>query len=259
MVAVLQPVALRPLTDENSDKRSAGTVSGSTFESRREQEAEILVRGRARSDGHRVWAHGRRRQLAYRRILRANASDNSVRLADREEPHQQLQARSRPLLGSPDYAEVLAGACANPPAVVFLGDSCTQWGTYPALAIERLKESRPALANGVKLGVAGWSSVQGLTQLRRDVLSLNPRIVTVYFGWNDHWRSNGPADADARLTAAGWWLSQHLRVYELWMKVRLIAAPMKLRNGRFAFLWTCMRQISVRSHGWSTTEEARPY
>ena len=37
--------------------------------------------------------------------------------------------------------------------------------------------------------------------------------------------SNGPADADARLTAAGWWLSQHLRVYQLWMKVRLIAAP----------------------------------
>lgn len=125
---------------------------------------------------------------------------------------------------TPDYAEVLAGARADPPKVVFLGDSCTQWGTYPALAIERLKEIRPALAKGVKLGVTGWSSVQGLTQLRRDVLPLNPRVVTVYFGWNDHWRSNGPGDADARFTAAGFWLSQHLRVFQLWMKVRLVVA-----------------------------------
>lgn len=124
-----------------------------------------------------------------------------------------------------DYAEKLAAARAHPPAIVFLGDSCTEWGEYPALTVQRLKESKSTLATGLKLGVAGWSSVQGLAQLRRDVLPLHPRVVTVYFGWNDHWRALGPADSDARLTAVGWWLSQHVRFYQLWMKVRLVIAP----------------------------------
>jgi lysophospholipase L1-like esterase len=124
-----------------------------------------------------------------------------------------------------DYFERLAAARARPPATVFLGDSCTEWGEYPALTLQHLKGSAPTLATGIKLGVAGWSSVQGLTQLRRDVLPLNPRVVTIYFGWNDHWRALGPADSDARLTAVGWWLSQHARFYQLWMKVRLVAAP----------------------------------
>jgi lysophospholipase L1-like esterase len=124
-----------------------------------------------------------------------------------------------------DYAERLAAARAHPPATVFLGDSCTEWGEYPALTLQLLAKSQPALATGVKFGVAGWSSVQGLTQLRRDVLSLNPRVVTIYFGWNDHWRAIGPADAEARFTAVGWWLSQHVRFYQLWMKARMVAGP----------------------------------
>jgi lysophospholipase L1-like esterase len=124
-----------------------------------------------------------------------------------------------------DYSEKLAAARAQRPAVVFLGDSCTEWGEYPALTLQLLKDREPALATGVKLGVAGFSTVQGLSQLRRDVLPLHPHVVTIYFGWNDHWRALGPADAEARLTAVGWWLSQHTRFYQLWMKARLVAAP----------------------------------
>jgi lysophospholipase L1-like esterase len=124
-----------------------------------------------------------------------------------------------------DYTERLAAARTEPPAIVFLGDSCTEFGKYPDVTLQRMAEREPALATGVKLGVAGWSTVQGLAQLRRDVLPLKPRVVTIYFGWNDHWLAIGPPDAEARLTPVGWWLSQHTRFYQLWMKARLIAVP----------------------------------
>jgi len=121
-----------------------------------------------------------------------------------------------------DYRAKLDAARAHPPAVVFLGDSCTEFGEYPAMTTQRLQQLSPEIATGVKLGVAGWSTVQGLVQLQRDVLPLAPRIVTIYYGWNDHWRALGPSDPDSRTTAAGFWLSQHVRLYQLWMKARLV-------------------------------------
>jgi lysophospholipase L1-like esterase len=124
-----------------------------------------------------------------------------------------------------DYIERLSGVRGRQPAIVFLGDSCTEFSEYPALTLQHLQSHQPVLATGIKLAVAGWSTVQGLVQLRRDVLPLNPRVVTIYFGWNDHWLALGPPDSEARLTAVGWWLSQHVRFYQLWMKARLIAVP----------------------------------
>ena len=61
-----------------------------------------------------------------------------------------------------EYRAWLEGATALRPDVVFMGDSCTEFGTYPRLTLDRLKRSaRPDLARGVKLGVGGWSSEQG--------------------------------------------------------------------------------------------------
>src|SRR5947208_2904730 len=85
------------------------------------------------------------------------------------------------------YAEELNSARHTQPAIVFMGDSCTQFGTYPTMMLTRLRARQFPLASGIKLGVAGWSSEQGLTQLERDIIPLHPSIVTVYFGWNDHW------------------------------------------------------------------------
>lgn len=116
---------------------------------------------------------------------------------------------------TPDYEEVLARARATRPAIVFMGDSCTEFGAYPRLTLERLAASRSPIATGVKLGVAGWSTEQGLAQLRRDVLPLKPRVVTIYFGWNDHWVALGPPDAEARPPRLRWWLAQHSRVAQL--------------------------------------------
>lgn len=46
----------------------------------------------------------------------------------------------------------------------------------------------------VKVGVAGWSSYQGLRQLERDVVPMRPRAVTIYYGWNDHRTNFGLED-----------------------------------------------------------------
>lgn len=122
------------------------------------------------------------------------------------------------------YRRLLAQAQREPPAIAFLGDSCTQFGTYPERTLTRLAEVSPALSKGIKLGVGGWSSVQGLAQLRRDVLPLRPRVATFYFGWNDHWVALGPADEAARPGALTWWLSQHSRLFQLLLKARLATA-----------------------------------
>ena len=129
-----------------------------------------------------------------------------------------------------DYAVRLSEARQLQPAIVFLGDSCTQFGTYPRLTLERLRAAAPGLARGVKLGVAGWSTAQGLTQLQRDILPLHPRVVTIYFGWNDHWVALGPTDAEARPSASAWWLSQHCRLYQLVMKARVGMTRLDLRG-----------------------------
>ena len=123
------------------------------------------------------------------------------------------------------YAEELNSARHTQPAIVFMGDSCTQFGTYPTMTLTRLRARQFSLASGIKLGVAGWSSEQGLTQLERDIIPLHPSIVTVYFGWNDHWVALGPEDADAHVSRASFWMSQHSRLWQLLTKARLAAAP----------------------------------
>jgi lysophospholipase L1-like esterase len=120
-----------------------------------------------------------------------------------------------------DYAATLEAGRRSRPAVVFIGDSCTQFGTYPRRTLDLLAARSPDLARGIKLGVGGWSSVQGLAQLRRDVLPLKPRVVTVYFGWNDHWMAFGRTDAEISTGPVGFWLSQHSRVAQLVLKARL--------------------------------------
>src|SRR5262245_22209479 len=107
------------------------------------------------------------------------------------------QYRSDPLVFwvPRDYAERLARAGTEHPAIVFMGDSCTEFGKYPAMTLENLASRRPDLSTGVALGVGGWSSEQGRNQLVRDVLPLHPRIVTIYFGWNDHWMALGAPDS----------------------------------------------------------------
>ncbi len=116
-----------------------------------------------------------------------------------------------------DYDQRLARARAERPVFAFLGDSCTDYSQYPAMLLAQLGERRPGRPwTGVNLGTAGWTTFQGLRELRRDVLPLRPRVATIYYGWNDHWIGFGLPDDDvARLlsrTGSGW---QEVRLVQL--------------------------------------------
>jgi lysophospholipase L1-like esterase len=122
-----------------------------------------------------------------------------------------------------DYAERLGSLEGARPDLVFLGDSCTEWGRWPRMLLASLDRERGGdPLRAAVLGTAGWSSQQGLAQLRRDVLPLRPRALTLWFGWNDHWRGMGVDDASvseiSRRRPA--WLAG-LRWEQLWLKTRL--------------------------------------
>lgn len=103
--------------------------------------------------------------------------------------------------------------------IIHMGDSCTQLGKYQA-ELERLMQEQQPQKNfrNLKLGVAGWSSFQGLQQMKRDIAPLKPRYVTIYFGWNDHWLSYGLPDKDMDFSKARFPLYrtlQKLRVFQV--------------------------------------------
>ena len=132
-----------------------------------------------------------------------------------------------------DFDEKLASARQTHPAIVFMGDSCTEFGSYPSKTLERLRRDLAAFATGVKFGVGGWSSEQGLTLLRRDLLGLKPKVITIYYGWNDHWVALGPTDPDLTLAHRVLWLADHSRLAALWMKSRMgVSGSMTSRPNR---------------------------
>ncbi len=95
------------------------------------------------------------------------------------------------------YADLLKRARTERPALVFMGDSCTEDGSYVRPLARLVAERRPGKElSQVNLGVGAWSSFQGLGQLRRDVADLGAKVVTFYFGWNDHWSNNDITDQE---------------------------------------------------------------
>src|SRR4051812_14697373 len=67
------------------------------------------------------------------------------------DPHtlEQMYVPERELRWVPwYYGQQLAAARDAKPALVFMGDSATQFGSYPELAMERLQDEHPSLASG---------------------------------------------------------------------------------------------------------------
>ncbi|MCX5796443.1 MAG: GDSL-type esterase/lipase family protein [Elusimicrobia bacterium] len=110
-----------------------------------------------------------------------------------------LQCRYRPkpglypseVFGAPARVSAYGTRGAEPrrPLVLSLGDSCTfgvrlaESETYPALLSARGLETMNA-------GVPGHNSFSGRRWLRTSrLLEFRPQLVTVYYGWNDHWRA----------------------------------------------------------------------
>jgi len=100
------------------------------------------------------------------------------------------------------------------PRVLVLGDSCSRLSLkvhpYSAMLQERLATDGAQVFNA---SVPGYSTHQGLVWLRSRLLALEPDVVVVYFGWNDHWRATGMTDRDyaASLAPSGLRLATLLR------------------------------------------------
>jgi lysophospholipase L1-like esterase len=92
------------------------------------------------------------------------------------------------------YEETLDTLRAETPPLVLLGDSCTYFGDYDEVLAQLASQRLDLDLSWGNLAVPGWSSYQGLQQLRRDVPPLQPKVVTIYFGWNDHWIGFGIED-----------------------------------------------------------------
>jgi lysophospholipase L1-like esterase len=121
------------------------------------------------------------------------------------------------------YHESVARLAGKRLHIAFLGDSCTQFGLYTRRFVDLVSAEHPGveIAAGV-FGAGGWSTYQGLKLLRRDVVPLNPRAVTIYFGWNDHWVGFGVEDAEIDGLREGWLAGwSEARLAQLLFKTRL--------------------------------------
>lgn len=78
--------------------------------------------------------------------------------------------------------------------VICMGDSITAQGRpgYSQYLHERLTNSPPTphAWEAFNMGVHGYSSAQGLKLFQIQTKLLQPDIVTIYYGWNDHWKND---------------------------------------------------------------------
>jgi len=92
--------------------------------------------------------------------------------------------------------------------VICMGDSVTGQGPppYSEFLHERL-QAEPLGTNqweAFNMGVHGYSTAQGLRLFQRRTRELEPDYVTVFFGWNDHWRGAQPDHLRMRVKMSPW-------------------------------------------------------
>ena len=77
--------------------------------------------------------------------------------------------------------------------IISLGCSCTNrgWVTYPERFEILLNEANVSDISFevINAGVGGYSSYQGMNYFVNELHEYVPDLITVYFGWNDHWRA----------------------------------------------------------------------
>ena len=137
-------------------------------------------------------------------IIRGEESDDAMRtratIPDREllwkfNPGADFNGRPVNQLGFLDR-EVERIKEAGVQRVICMGDSCTGQGIppYSGFLHERLIREPPddRQWEAFNMGVHGYSSMQGLRLFQRMGAELEPDVVTLFFGWNDHWLGGQP-------------------------------------------------------------------
>jgi len=145
--------------------------------------------------------------------------------ADPAHPRGDTAGNSRGFPGPDPDVPKKAGAYR----ALFLGDSCTFQG-YPFLAAERMRAlGIPAdrRAEAVSMAVPGYTSFQGRRAAEKYGAELEPDVVFVFFGWNDHWAAYGSIDSQKELgtrATAGAALYDRSRLLQatLWLAGRML-------------------------------------
>ena len=90
--------------------------------------------------------------------------------------------------------------------VLYLGDSVEAQG-YPPRVAARLHALDPTTCvDTANLSLGGYSSYHGRVLTDTFGVSLDPDVVVVSYGWNDHWRAYGARDATLGRRRHPWWL-----------------------------------------------------
>ena len=122
----------------------------------------------------------------------------------RFEPGKTFNGRTVNALGFLDR-EVTATKPPGVRRVICMGDSCTAQGMPPysghlnALLKEKSPDGQPWEA--FNTAVHGYTVLQGLALYRTRVANFSPDIVTIMYGWNDHWLA--PEEDVPRLARVG--------------------------------------------------------
>lgn len=106
--------------------------------------------------------------------------------------------------------------------IVYLGDSCSQQGypnAWPELATRALGSRAAGPVDEVNLAMSGYSSHQGRALAEQQLARLEPDLVAVYFGWNDHWLAWGATDEHKRIDPDYEELRRELRLLQLLQQI----------------------------------------
>jgi len=125
--------------------------------------------------------------------------------------------------------------------VICMGDSVTGQGRpgYSQYLHARFTNNPPTPGawEAFNMGVHGYSSLQGLRLFQKTGRSLTPDIVTLYYGWNDHWLTDEPDRQRMGLEMrpfAG-------RIFELLRQKRIFRLVVWILNP--------VQHVAVQSHG----------
>lgn len=115
-----------------------------------------------------------------------------------------------------------------------LGDSCTfglkvkEEEAYPACLQKCLSERGAQKFQVVNCGVPGYSSFQGLIQLKTRILGLDPDLITLYFGFNDMTPAVKYSDREAH----AWEQSLPARILAFFSGLRIFQLAFKTVKGK---------------------------
>lgn len=156
--------------------------------------------------------------------------------------------------------------------ILSIGDSCTfgmlQRGAYFGyvrhpypLMLEMLLADRigPGRFEVFNAGIPGYNSYQGLMLLRSKLRDLDPDLITVRFGWNDHFLSEAPPgqnpyrESDNRLVLALEDLALRTKLYPF---IRRLAFEVRARRGQNP---EALQQKFVSQTQWAPTVSIEDY